>query len=208
MNRIRVLVADDHVVVRMGLAAIIRHEPDLELVAEAANGQEVLDLAHAHRPDVVVMDLRMPGLAGDAVIARLATDCPKVRVLVLTIHKGDAAAVQAVRAGARGYLPKDVGAQEIVAAVRQIHAGGTCLAPEIASQVAERLGARELTPRERQVLRLMYDGFSNRELAGHLGLAEATAEKHVSAVLAKLGARDRVQAIKRALERGILDLDS
>ena len=205
---IRVLIADDHIVVRMGLAAIIRHEADLELVAEAANGQELLGLAAAHRPDVILMDLRMPGLSGAEVITRLCENDREARVIVLTIHKGDEAAYQALRAGARGYLLKDVPAAEIVAAIRAVHGGKRILAPAVADQMAQRLRREDLTTRELQVLRLIGEGLSNKEVAARLGFAETTAEKHVSGVLQKLGARDRTQAVRLALERGILDLDS
>jgi len=207
MTAVRVLIADDHMVVRMGLAAIVRHEPDLEIVGEAANGRELLELARLHRPDVILMDLRMPGLSGAEVIARLCEEDAATRVIVLTIHKGDEAAYQALQAGARGYLLKDTPASEIVAAIREVAAGGSRLAPEVATQVAQRLGRAALTAREREVLRLMGEGFSNKELAYELGMAETTTEKHVSSVLQKLGARDRIQAVRLALERGLLDLE-
>ena len=204
---IRVLVADDHMVVRMGLVAILSHEADIQVVAEAANGQQVLDLARAHDPDVIVMDLRMPGLPGDQVIAALVAQNANARVIVVTIHKGDEAAYQALRAGARGYLLKDVPTEDIVAGVRTVYRGGLCIPPAIADQVARRLARTALSPRETEVLTLIAEGLSNREVAGQLGVTEATAEKHMTSLLTKLGAKDRTHAVRLALERGILTLD-
>jgi two-component system, NarL family, response regulator len=205
---IRVLVADDHMVVRTGLAAVIGHETDMTLVAEAASGPEVLSLARLHRPDVVVMDLRMPGPPGEEVIAALVAENKAARIIVVTIHKGDEAAYRALRAGARGYLLKDVPTEDIVAAIRTVHAGGTCIPPAVADTLAQRLGRAELSPRETQVLKLIAVGYSNREVAAELGVAEATAEKHMTSVLQKLGAKDRTHAVRLALERGIVDLET
>jgi two-component system, NarL family, response regulator len=205
---IRVLVADDHMVVRTGLAAVIGHETDMTLVAEAASGPEVLSLARLHRPDVVVMDLRMPGPPGEEVIAALVAENKAARIIVVTIHKGDEAAYRALRAGARGYLLKDVPTEDIVAAIRTVHAGGTCIPPAVATTLAQRLGRAELSPRETQVLKLIAVGYSNREVAAELGVAEATAEKHMTSVLQKLGAKDRTHAVRLALERGIVDLET
>ena len=205
---IRVLVADDHMVVRTGLAAVIGHETDMTLVAEAASGPEVLSLARLHRPDVVVMDLRMPGPPGEEVIAALVAENKAARVIVVTIHKGDEAAYRALRAGARGYLLKDVPTEDIVAAIRTVHAGGTCIPFAVANTLAQRLGRAELSPRETQVLKLIAVGYSNREVAAELGVAEATAEKHMTSVLQKLGAKDRTHAVRLALERGIVDLET
>lgn len=204
----RVLVADDHMVVRMGLVAVISQEPDLEVVAEAANGQQAIELARVHRPDVVLMDLRMPGLPGDQVIAAIVADAPATRVIVVTIHKGDEAAYQALRAGAHGYLLKDVPTDEIVAAIRAVRAGGRVIPPAIAEQLAQRLTRVSLSPRETEVLKLIAEGRSNKEVAYLLGISEATAEKHMSSLMAKLGARDRTHAVRLGIERGIIDLET
>jgi len=205
--KVRVLVADDHLVLRLGLVTLINDEPDLEVVAEAANGQEVVDLFKAHRPDVVLMDLRMPGHTGEEVIAALCAEDPDARVIVLTIHKGDEAVYTALRAGARGYLLKDVPTQEILAAVRAVHAGEQCIPPAIAARVAERIRKADLSPREVNVLKLIAAGLSNKEIGDRLGVSDATAKKHVTGLLAKLGVRDRTHAVTLSLERGIIDLE-
>ena len=205
---IRVIVADDHIVVRLGLVTLINNQPDMLVVAEAANGQEVIALARAHRPDIVLMDLRMPGLAGDQTIAAVCGENAAVRVIVLTIHKGDEAAYQALRAGARGYLIKDTPTKEIVAAIREVHAGKQHIEPAIAEQVAQRLGKTGLSAREVDVLKLIANGLSNKEVVNELGVTEATAKKHMTSVLTKLDAKDRTHAVKIGLERGIITLDS
>jgi two-component system, NarL family, response regulator len=204
---IRVLVADDHIVVRLGLVTLINNQPDMQVVAEAANGQEVIDLARQHHPHVILMDLRMPGLSGDQTIAAVCTENPSARVIVLTIHKGDEAAYQALRAGARGYLIKDTPTKEIVAAIREVHAGKQRIEPAIAEQLAQRLGKAGLSVREVDVLKLIATGLSNKEVASQLGVTEATAKKHMTSVLTKLGAKDRTHAVRIGLERGIISLE-
>ena len=204
---IRVLVADDHIVVRLGLVTLINNQPDMQVVAEAANGQEVIDLVRQHKPHVILMDLRMPGLSGDQTIAAVCAENPGARVIVLTIHKGDEAAYQALRAGARGYLIKDTPTREIVGAIREVHAGGQRIEPAIAEQVAQRIGKAGLSVREIDVLKLIANGLSNKEVANELGVTEATAKKHMTSVLTKLGAKDRTHAVRLGLERGIISLD-
>ena len=205
---IRVLVADDHIVVRLGLVTLIDNQPDMQVVAEAANGQEVIELARTLRPDVILMDLRMPGLSGDQTIAAVCAENPDARVIVLTIHKGDEAAYQALRAGARGYLIKDVPTREIVAAIRDVFGGKRAIPAAIAEQLAQRIGRAGLSSREADVLRLIAEGLTNKEVASRLGVTEATAKKHMTGVLLKLGARDRTHAVRIGLERGILSLDA
>ena len=205
---IRVLVADDHIVVRLGLVTLINNQPDMQVVAEAANGQEVIDLVRQHKPHVILMDLRMPGLSGDQTIAAVCAENPGARIIVLTIHKGDEAAYQALRAGARGYLIKDTPTKEIVAAIRDVHAGRQRIEPAIAEQLAQRLGKAGLSVREVDVLKLIATGLSNKEVASQLGVTEATAKKHMTSVLTKLGAKDRTHAVRIGLERGIISLDS
>jgi two-component system NarL family response regulator len=204
---IRVLVADDHIVVRLGLVTLINNQPDMQVVAEAANGQEVIDLAREHKPHVILMDLRMPGLSGDQTIAAVCAENTGARVIVLTIHKGDEAAYQALRAGARGYLIKDTPTEEIVAAIRDVHAGKQRIEPAIAEQVAQRIGKAGLSVREVDVLKLIAHGLSNKEVANELGVTEATAKKHMTSVLTKLGAKDRTHAVRIGLERGIISLE-
>jgi len=204
---IRVLVADDHIVVRLGLVTLIDNQADMQVVAEAANGLEVIELARAHKPDVILMDLRMPGLSGDQTIAAVCDENEDARVIVLTIHKGDEAAYQALRAGARGYLIKDVPTKEIVAAIRDVYAGKRAIPPAIAEQLAQRIGRAGLSAREADVLKLIANGLSNKEVANELGVTEATAKKHMTGVLLKLGARDRTHAVRIGLERGILSFE-
>jgi DNA-binding NarL/FixJ family response regulator len=204
---IRVLVADDHIVVRLGLVTLIDNQADMQVVAEAANGHEVIELARQHKPDVILMDLRMPGLSGDQTIAAVCDENEDARVIVLTIHKGDEAAYQALRAGARGYLIKDVPTKEIVAAIRDVYAGKRAIPPAIAEQLAQRIGRAGLSAREADVLKLIANGLSNKEVANELGVTEATAKKHMTGVLLKLGARDRTHAVRIGLERGILSFE-
>jgi len=204
---IRVLVADDHIVVRLGLVTLINNQPDMQVVAEAANGQEVIDLVRQHKPHVILMDLRMPGLSGDQTIAAVCAENSGARVIVLTIHKGDEAAYQALRAGARGYLIKDTPTKEIVAAIRDVHAGKQRIEPAIAEQVAQRIGKAGLSAREIDVLKLIANGLSNKEVANELGVTEATAKKHMTSVLTKLDAKDRTHAVRIGLERGIISLE-
>jgi two-component system, NarL family, response regulator len=204
---IRVLLADDHVLLRAGVAAVIDQQPDMEVVAEASNGREVVELHRVHRPDVTVMDLRMPGLSGDEATAAIRTESPEARVIVLTIHKGDEAVHRAIEAGARGYLLKDVPSHELVAAIRTVHAGQRCIPPAVAEKLAERLGYEPLSERERAVVALAARGLSNRQIADRQSTTE-NAVKHVfTGVLAKLGARDRAHAVALAVERNIIDLD-
>jgi DNA-binding NarL/FixJ family response regulator len=205
---IRVLVADDHLVVRLGLVTLINNQPDMQVVAEAANGPEVVALSAALEPDVILMDLRMPGPSGGEVIAAVCAANPAARIIVLTIHKGDEAVYQALRAGAQGYLLKDVPAKEIVDAIRAVRAGQRCIPAGIAAQLADRLRKAELSPREIEVLKLIAHGLSNKEVANQLGVTEATAKKHMTGVLAKLGAKDRTHALRLGLERGIITLET
>lgn len=206
-KKMRVLVADDHLVLRLGLVTLINDEPDMEVVAEAANGQELIERFRSHRPDVVLMDLRMPGHTGEEVIAAVIAEDADAKIIVLTIHKGDESVYQALRAGARGYLLKDVPTQEILAAVRSVYAGEQCIPPGIASRVAQRIRKADLSPREVNVLKLIAAGLSNKEIGNRLGVSDATAKKHVTGLLAKLTVRDRTHAVTLALERGIIDLD-
>ena len=206
-KQIRVLVADDHVVVRLGLVTLINRQPDMVVVAEAAGGQEVVDLWKTHRPDVGLLDLRMPGLTGvEATQAVRAIDA-QARIIVLTIHKGDDAVYRALRAGAQGYLLKDVRSKDLLAGIRSVYDGQPCLPPEITARVLKRIRHAELTAREVSVLKLVAKGLSNRQIAEKLNVSEATAKSDVASVLAKLGAQDRTHAVTMALVRNIIDLE-
>ncbi len=204
---IRVLVADDHLILRFGLTTMINRQEDMRVVAEASNGAQVVELWRAHRPDVTLMDLRMPGLSGVAAIAAICKEDPRARVIVLTIHKGDDAVHQAIRAGARGYLLKDVPFPELLAAIRTVHAGQQCIPPEIAAKMAERIRYPELTSREIEILKLIASGLSNKLIADRLDVTESTIKHHVAALLTKLSAEDRTHAVTIALERNIIDLE-
>jgi len=206
-TKTKVLVADDHLVLRLGLVTLINDQPDLQVVGQAGSGQELLTLFRTQKPDIVVMDLRMPGLSGADTIAGLVQEDPNARILVLTIHKGDDAVYTALRAGARGYLLKDVSSQEVVAAIRAVAAGEQCIPPMIAARLAERMLKGDLTAGEMDVLRLIGQGLSNKEIGDRLHIAPDTAKKRISALLAKLGTSDRTRAVTLALERGIIDLD-
>lgn len=206
-TRIRLLVADDHLVMRLGLETLINAEPDMHVVAKAADGRQVIDLFRIHRPDVTLVDLRMPGISGVTAIRTICEEAPEARLIVLTVHRGDEAVFQALDAGARGYLLKDTAGHEIASAVRAVHAGRRYIPPEIASQMAARFQFEALTPRELEVLKGLAHGLSNREIGDEMGMAESTARNHVASILAKLGVSDRTRAVVVALERGILHLD-
>jgi two-component system NarL family response regulator len=204
---IRVLVADDHLILRMGIESLISRQKDMCVVAEASSGHEVVELYKTHRPDVTLMDLRMPGLTGIEAIGAICSFDPAARVIVLTIHKGDEAVYQALRAGAKGYLIKDVPTEEILAAIRAVHQGQRCIPPDIASRMLERLWHADLTPREVEILKQVARGLGNKEIADRLTISQATVKNHVASIIAKMGAQDRTHAVTLALERNILDID-
>lgn len=204
---IRVLVADDHVVVRAGIVALLAGEQDIEVVGEAVDGEQAVQLALALRPDVVVMDVRMPGLTGDAATARIRERADDVRVLVLTTYESDASILSAIEAGASGYLLKAAPADELIAGVRSVAAGEVALSPAIAAQLVARVrtpAPPTLTPRETEVLRLVAEGLSNRIIGERLHLGEATIKTHLVRAFEKLGVNDRTRAVTLAMERGLL----
>ncbi|MEV8212791.1 response regulator transcription factor [Leifsonia sp. NPDC077715] len=209
--RIRVAVADDQAIVRDGLVTVLGLLPDVEIVGEASDGAEAVALAVAEHPDVLLMDLRMPGLDGAAATARVTAEAPGTAVLVLTTYADDASIVAALRAGARGYLTKDAGRAELAAAVRAVASGQATFAPEIGARLIHSLTASTpaepepvdallarfptLTRREAEVLALVADGLSNAEIAGTLYVGVSTVKTHINALFAKLAVRDRAQAI-------------
>ncbi len=204
---IRVLVADDHPIVRSGIVGLLSAEPDLEVVAEASDGTEAVALALELEPDVVLMDLRMPGIEGDEATARILAERPGIRIVVLTTYETDDSILTAIEAGASGYLLKAAPQDEIVAGVRSVARGEVALAPSIAAKLVSRMRAParpSLSPREREVLALVARGLSNPEIAKALYLGEATVKTHLLHVFEKLEVSDRTRAVTRAMELGLL----
>ncbi|MFB4265037.1 response regulator [Nonomuraea sp. GTA35] len=204
---LRLMIVDDHPVVRDGLRGIFDGVPDIEVVAEAGDGHEALAQARAARPDVVLMDLRMPGLDGVGAIERLSADHPDIRVVVLTTYDTDADVSRALAAGVAGYLLKDAPREELQAAVRTAAAGGRVLAQRITSQLIDGLGRKPAaapTPRELEVLRLIARGAANKEVARALLISETTVKTHLKHVFAKLGVDNRAAAVVAAMERRLI----
>jgi DNA-binding NarL/FixJ family response regulator len=204
---IRILVVDDHFMVRMGLSSSLNVEPDIEVVAEAGSGEAALEAYRKYRPSLVMMDLRLPGMSGTDCTTALIREFPDARILILSTHSGEEEIYRAMQAGARGYLVKSIIREELLRAVREVHGGGKYLDPIVASQLAERRAHRSLSARELDVLRLVAKGFGNKDIAGALNIAEVTVKLHVSNVLGKLDVKDRTQAATVALRRGIISLD-
>lgn len=203
---IRILVVEDHHVVRQGLVALIRTVPDMIVVAEAADGVQAVELFRQHRPDITIMDLRLPAMSGVDAIASIRRDFPGARIIVLTTFEGDEDIFRALQAGARGYLLKDMFGDELMDAIRAVHAGKTRIPAPVAQRLAGRMGGPSLTSRELDVLRLIVDGKSNKEIGGQLFISEATVKTHINSILSKLGVSDRTQAATTALQRGIVHL--
>jgi two-component system NarL family response regulator len=206
-KRIRVMIVEDHFVVRVGLAAIINSQVDMVTVAEAEDGRHAVKLFEQHRPDVTLMDLRLPGLGGIEAIVAILNQFPMARVIVLSTFAGTEDVFRAVQAGARGYLLKDVKGPKLIDAIKAVHAGYRAIPPEIAAQLAERIAYSDLTPREREILSLIAKGFLNKEIAGSLSISEGTVRVHVSNVLLKLNCADRAQAVSEAIRRGVIKTD-
>jgi len=212
---IRVLVADDHAIVRRGICALLATEPDIDVVGEALDGHEALAKAQALQPDVILMDLVMPGMDGLEATQQITASQPGARVLVLTSFSGDDMIFPAIRAGALGYLLKDAGPEELVQAIKQVHQGESSLHPSVARKLLRELSPRTdrdpqsdlLTDRELQVLRLIAQGQTNRQIAEELSIAEATTRSHVTRILSKLNVDSRTQAALYALREGIASLD-
>ncbi len=203
---IRVLSVDDHPLLREGIAALIRNETDMQLVAEASNGREALELFRKHRPDITLMDLQMPDMSGIDAMSSIRGEFPGARLIVLTTHAGDVQISRALKAGARAYLLKGSLRKELLETIRAVHAGQKRLSPEAAAEIAEHAADDVLTPREVEVLRLVAGGNANKEIAAQLSLTEETVKSHVRNILAKLGANDRTHAVAIGLKRGIIDL--
>jgi DNA-binding NarL/FixJ family response regulator len=201
---IRILIAEDHIIARAGVEAIVNAQPDMNIVAEAGNGEQALALYRKHRPDIILMDMRMPVMDGFAALSVLRREFPDARVVALSTFGGDEDIRRTLNAGAQAYLTKDVLPDELIAAIRAVHAGERYLPELVLATLAAEMP--RLSERELEVLRLVAQGLSNKRIAYVLNIAEDTAKNHVKNILKKLGADDRTQAATEAIQRGIIHL--
>jgi two-component system NarL family response regulator len=203
---IRILVVDDHHVVRQGLVALLNIMPEIEVVGQAADGAEAIKLYRSLHPDITLMDLQLPGLSGVETIRRIRNDDAAARFIVLTTFDGDEDIYRALEAGARAYLLKGMTVEELTSAIKAVHAGKTRISPAIAEKLAERMSGPALTAREQDVLERIVAGRSNKEIASDLNISEATVKTHINSLLGKLGVGDRTHAATVAIQRGIVHL--
>lgn len=204
-KKIKVLAVDDHPLLREGIAAVMAGEPDIELVAEATCGREAIELFRLHRPDVTLMDLQMPDMNGIDAITAIRSEFPGARFIVLTTYQGDVQALRALKAGAAGYLLKNMLRKELLETIRIVHSGKRRIPPEIAAELADHVTDDSLSDREVEILRLVATGNSNKIIASQLMVSEATVKGHMKSILSKLGANDRTHAVTIALKRGFID---
>jgi DNA-binding NarL/FixJ family response regulator len=204
MKQIRILTVDDHPLLRQGLAAVIHGEKDMLIVGEAANGREAIEMFRNHRPDVTLMDLQMPDLNGIDAVTAIRQEHPQARIIVLTTYEGDALARRALRAGVAGYILKDMIRTDLLEAIRLVHAGRRYIPQKIAAELAEHYAEDDLSGREIEVLKEVARGTSNKIIASHLSITEATVKAHMQNILLKLGAADRTHAVSIATSRGFL----
>jgi DNA-binding NarL/FixJ family response regulator len=203
---ITVLTVDDHGLIRAGLSAVVATEPDLRIVAEAANGEEAIEQFEVHHPDIVLMDLRMPVMDGLAATRAILADHPDAKIIVLSTYDGDVNIHRALEAGARGYLLKDMLRTEVLNAMRQVYRGERCLPAPVAAQLAAHTPRVELTPREAEVFQYVARGLTNAEIAAEVGRTEGTIKVHVKNILRKLDAHDRTEAVAIGIERGFIHI--
>lgn len=204
---ISVFIVDDHPVLREGLASILGDEPDMRVVGETGSGEEAVRLHRELRPDITLMDLRLPGLSGADAAARILGESPEARIIVFSSYSGDEDIYRSICAGARAYLLKDMLRTELVSAIRAVLAGERYLPQAVQQRLRERQSGRSLTPREKEILALIVKGLRNREIAEVLGTSEGTVRIHISHILEKLGATDRTEAAVQAIARGIIPLE-
>lgn len=204
--RIRILTVDDHPLMREGTAAMIRSQADMLLVAEAGNGSEALQRFREHQPDVTLMDVRLPDRSGIDTVIAIRSEFPEARILMLTTFEGDVEIQRSLQAGARGYMLKSMPPSELLAGIREVHAGRKRIPPEVAAHLAEHMGEEALTARELEVLQQVAGGNRNRDIAGRLFISEETVKVHIKHIMEKLDAKDRTGAVAIALRRGIIQL--
>lgn len=207
-DTIRVLVVEDHNVVRQGLVALLNLVEGIDVVGEAADGEEAITQFRSHKPDVTLIDLRLPKLAGVEVIQQVRSESPQARFVVLTTYDGDEDIYRALKSGAKAYLLKGMTTEELITTIREVHAGRSHIPAAIAERLAERMGTEDLTPREAEVLEQIVSGKSNKEIATELAISEATVKTHINTLLSKLGVADRTQAATAAIRRGIVPFES
>lgn len=205
-NSIRILVVDDHPVVRQGLVGMLEEAPDLTVVGQARNGREALEIFRQQQPDITLMDLRMPEMDGVAAISAICAEFHQARIVVLSTYDSDEDIYRGLRSGAKGYLLKDAEPEELLAAIRTVHSGKQYIPPDVGAKLAERMMSPQLSDRELEVVRLMAKGKSNQEIGEELCIVERTVKFHINNIFSKLGASDRTGAVIIALERGIASL--
>lgn len=205
-DQIRVLSVDDHPLLREGIAAIVNNEPEMLMVAQAANGREAIQKFREHKPDITLMDLRLPDMSGIEVLIAIRTEFSDARIIMLTTFEGDVEIHRALEAGARGYMLKSMPPRDLVDVIRQVHAGKKRVPAEVAAHLAEHLSDESLTAREIDVLRHVAGGNRNRDIAERLFISEETVKVHIKHLMEKLGASDRTQAVAIAVRRGIIQL--
>src|SRR5687767_861163 len=207
-DKLKIMLVDDHYLVRMGLASIIALEADMTICAEASSGEQARALFRAHRPDVTLMDLRLPGMNGTEAARTIRMEFPDARIVMISTYVCDEEIYGALQAGAMAYLVKSVQREELTRAIRKAAAGQRHIPAEVAARLADRMTRSQLSTRELEVLRLLVVGRRNREIAGALDITEGTVKLHVSSILGKLGVSDRTEAVTRALQRGIVQLEA